>query len=423
MLTRAPRGARDILPGEIEKWQFVEKRVAEACRLFGYAEVRTPLFEHTELFLRGVGEATDIVSKEMYTFRDRGDRSLTLRPENTAAVARAVAEHKLYAETQPLKLYYVGPMFRYDRPQAGRYRQFHQFGVEVFGTREPTMDAEVMVLARYFFRTLGLSGLELRVNSVGCPLCRGNYQEVLQQRLKDKVDGLCRDCVERYGRSPLRILDCKEDKCREMTSGWPALADSLCEECHGHFKAVLSAMEELEESYVVDTRLVRGLDYYSKTAFEIVSPALGAQSSVCGGGRYDNLMEKLGGPPTPGIGFAAGIERCILAMEAAGAFKGTKGVLDVFVATAGLVGQEAALRIVMDLRKAGLAVDKDYMERSLKAQFKYADKKGARLIVILGEAELKAGTVTVRDMAAGSQEAVVLADLVGYLAGLHKEAL
>jgi histidyl-tRNA synthetase len=421
VLTRAPRGTRDLLPGEIEKWQLVEKRVAEACRLFGYAEVRTPVFEHTELFLRSVGETTDIVSKEMYTFRDRGDRSLTLRPENTAAVARAVMEHKLYAEVQPVKLYYVGPMFRYDRPQAGRYRQFHQFGVEVLGTGEPTADAEVMALAMFFFRTLGISGLELRVNSVGCPECRGLYREALREKVKDRVDRLCRDCAGRFGKNPLRILDCKEEKCRELTEGLPVLADNLCGQCDGNFRSVLSAMDELGEAYVVDSRLVRGLDYYTNTAFEIVSPALGAQSSICGGGRYDNLMEELGGPAIPATGFAVGMERTVLAMEAAGAFAKTAGLMDVFVATAGEVKQEAALGIVMKLRQAGIAADKDYMNRSLKAQFKYADKKGARLIVILGEEELKSGAVTVRDMAAGRQETVYVNDLAGHLAGLLKE--
>ncbi len=421
MLTKAPRGTRDLLPGEIEKWQLVEKKAAEACRLFGYGEIRTPVFEHTELFLRGVGETTDIVSKEMYTFRDRGDRSLTLRPENTAAVARAVAEHRLYAGVQPLKLYYVGPMFRYDRPQAGRYRQFHQFGVEVFGTGEPTMDAEVMALAMFFFRSLGIAGLELRVNSVGCPACRGEYRQALQERLKEKANRLCADCTERYEKNPLRILDCKKEKCREVTEGLPVLTDSLCGECGDHFKLVLAALAEVGEAFAVDPRLVRGLDYYTKTAFEIISPALGAQSSICGGGRYDNLMEELGGPAMPGIGFAAGLERTVLAMEAAGAFAEPPGLMDVFVATAGAVGQEKALGIVMNLRSAGIAADKDYMERSLKAQLKYADKKGARLIVILGEEELQVGAVTVRDMGAGRQETVRLADLAGYLAVLLKE--
>ncbi|HHX75610.1 MAG TPA: histidine--tRNA ligase, partial [Firmicutes bacterium] len=318
MLTKAPRGTKDILPAEVPRWCFFEQKAREACRLFGYSEIRIPMFEHTELFLRGVGEVTDIVAKEMYTFTDRGGRSLTLRPEGTASVARAYLEHKMQGEAQPVKVFYTGPMFRYDRPQAGRYRQFHQFGVEAFGSQEPALDAEVIMLALFFFRSLGLDGLALHLNSVGCPECRSRYRESLLAALRDRVRELCPDCSERYEKNPLRILDCKNKHCRAVTKTVPLLADELCTACREHFAAVRAALDALGVEYVLDPRLVRGLDYYTKTAFEIMAPGLGAQSSVCGGGRYDHLLATIGGPDIPGIGFAIGIERVLLALAAAG---------------------------------------------------------------------------------------------------------
>lgn len=416
MLTKAPRGTRDILPGDVEQWQFIERKAAEICSMFCYTEIRTPVFEHTELFLRGVGEVTDIVAKEMYTFKDRGERSLTLRPEGTAPVARALLEYKLYNEVQPFKVFYVGPMFRYDRPQAGRYRQFHQFGCEVFGTSDPTVDAEVMALCVTFFRSLGLRDFELHVNSVGCPVCRDTYRLLLQEQLKGEVGNLCPDCTERYGKNPLRILDCKNDNCREITAGAPMMLDSLCEDCAGHFKAVREAMDILGEPYIINPRLVRGLDYYTKTAFEIISPALGAQSSIGGGGRYDHLMESIGGPEIPGIGFAVGLERVLLAMESAQVERPQGTAPDVFVATAGQVPATEALRVTMLLRSVGLSAEKDYMDRSLRAQLKFADKKGARFLVILGDEEMEKGQATIRDMASGTQEGVDLPDLAAHLA-------
>lgn len=422
MLTKAPRGTRDILPAEVGQWQFVEEKARTLCRLFGYEEIRTPVFEHTELFLRGVGEVTDIVSKEMYTFRDKGDRSLTLRPEYTASVARAYLEHKLYGEAQPLKFYFIGPMFRYDRPQAGRYRQFHQFDVEVFGTKEPSLDAEVMALSLVFFRSLGLKEFTLQINSVGCPECRKEYRGRLQEALREKVAGLCPDCADRYDKNPLRILDCKNEKCKELTGEAPLMLDNLCDDCGSHFTAVRESLDALGETYVVNPRLVRGLDYYTKTAFEIISPVLGAQSSIGGGGRYDHLLQTIGGPDIPGIGFAIGMERVLLALEASGV--SLPGALkpDVFVATAGDVPAADALRVTMRLRDAGIAVEKDYLDRSLKAQLKFADKKGARLLVILGDEEMKQGQAIVRRMADGSQETVAMDELTGCLAAMIKEA-
>jgi len=418
LLTKAPRGTRDILPAEAERWSFVEKEAAEACRLFGYAEIRTPVFEHTELFMRGVGEATDIVAKEMYTFQDRGGRSVTLRPEGTAPVVRAFLEHGLAAEAQPLKMYYIGPMFRYDRPQAGRYRQFHQFGVEVFGAGDPTVDAEVMLLALAFFRRLGLSGFSLHINSVGCPACREAARDKLRERLAGSLGELCPDCVERYGKNPLRILDCKVEKCRELTEGAPGMSENLCGGCAEHFREVQDALLALDEQFVVDNRLVRGLDYYTRTAFEIVMPGLGAQSALCGGGRYDHLLKAIGGPDLPGIGFAVGMERTLLAMEAAGVAPPAAAKPDVFVATAGSVPGREALKMVMELRRFGIAADKDYLDRGLKAQVRLADRKGVKLLVILGDEELAAGQAVVRDMQNGSQETVPVAALPERLIGL-----
>ena len=420
MLTKAPRGTRDILPAEAERWSFVEKQAAEVCRLFGYAEIRTPVFEHTELFLRGVGEVTDIVAKEMYTFKDRGGRSVTLRPEGTAPVVRAFLEHGLAAEAQPLKVYYTGQMFRYDRPQAGRYRQFHQFGVEVFGANDPTVDAEVMVLALTFFRRLGLSRFSLHINSVGCPACREVTRFKLRTYLAVSLAQFCPDCMGRYDKNPLRIMDCKVEKCRELTDGAPVMLDNLCSPCAEHFREVREALGVLGEQYVVDSRLVRGLDYYTRTAFEIVSPALGPQS-LCGGGRYDHLLKTIGGPDLPGIGFAVGMERTLLAMEAAGTNPSAAGRLEVFVATAGSVPGWEALKTVTELRLCGMAADKDYLGRGLRAQLKSADRKGAKLLVILGDEELARGQAVVRDMHSGAQETVSRLDLPVRLACLLRE--
>ena len=358
----------------------------------------------------------------MYTFQDRGDRSLTLRPEGTAPVARSFLEHKLYGDVQPVKVYYIGPMFRYDRPQAGRYRQFHQFGVEVFGSNDPTVDADVMVLSLKFFRGLGLSDITLQINSVGCPACRNEYRALLQEQLRESVSGLCVDCTDRYEKNPLRILDCKNERCRELTENVPMMTDHLCEECAVHFTAVKQAMDKLGESYVVNPRLVRGLDYYTKTAFEITSSVLGAQSSIGGGGRYDHLLSTIGGPEIPGIGFAIGLERVLLAMEAENVSIPMANILNAFVATAGDVGADEALAVTMMLRDAGIAADKDYLGRSLKAQLKFADKKGVRFLIILGDEEMKLGMATVRDMKNGTQQSVSMTGLTAHLTALVKEA-
>ncbi|MCL6634313.1 MAG: histidine--tRNA ligase [Peptococcaceae bacterium] len=412
MLTTRPRGTSDILPGEVEKWQYLECQIRRICAEYGYSEIRTPIFEHTELFLRGVGDTTDIVEKEMYTFTDRGDRSITLRPEGTAPAVRAYLEDRLYAGPQPVKLFYTGPMFRYDRPQAGRFRQFHQFGVEVFGSHDPAVDAEVMAMAMDFYGRLGLKNLELHINSVGCPDCRPALRRELQEFFRPRLEKLCKNCRDRFVKNPLRILDCKEGPCRESGAGAPTTVDCLCENCAGHFEMVKRHLDLLDVPYIVDSRLVRGLDYYTHTAFEIMAPDIGAQSSIGGGGRYNGLVETCGGPPTPGIGFALGMERILLAMERQGLTVPAASGPDVFVVTAGQAAAAPAFKLLFKLRSAGIAADKDYLGRSLKAQMKYAGKTGARYVVIIGDEEVKRGVVQVRDMSAGKQETVDLADVV-----------
>jgi len=417
LLTTRPRGTNDIFPGEVEKWQYLERHMHRICREYGYSEIRTPVFEHTELFMRGVGDTTDVVEKEMYTFSDRGNRSITLRPENTAPVVRAYLEDKLYVRPQPVKLYYIGPMFRYDRPQSGRFRQFHQFGVEVFGTRDPAVDAEVMAMAMDFYGRLGLKNLELQINSVGCSRCRSAMREKLQDFFRERREEICNNCRDRLEKNPLRLLDCKEECCRKAGMNAPVTTDCLCVDCTAHFEAVKRLLEVLNIEYIVNPRLVRGLDYYTHTAFEITVPGIGAQSSIGGGGRYDALVETCGGPPTPGVGFALGMERILLAMERQGITGREESGPVVFVVTAGQVpaAVAAAFKLVFRLRAAGIPADKDYLNRSLKAQMKYAGRIGIRHVVITGEEEMEKGVVTVRDMDAGKQETVPAGEVVKYI--------
>ncbi|SHE57581.1 histidine--tRNA ligase [Desulforamulus putei] len=415
MLTTRPRGTNDILPGEVEKWQYLEELARQVCREYGYGEVRTPVFEHTELFARGVGETTDIVEKEMYTFTDRGDRSITLRPEGTAAAVRAYVENKLYAMPQPIKLFYIGPMFRYDRPQAGRYRQFHQFGVEVFGSDSPAVDAEVIAMAMDIYERIGLKDLELHINSVGCPDCRPILREKLQEHFRPHLANLCPNCQGRFERNPLRILDCKNEKCQNIGRHAPTTLDALCAACDSHFELVKSYLDAVGVQYIVDNRLVRGLDYYTRTAFEIMARDIGAQSSVGGGGRYNGLIEECGGPPTPGIGFALGLERILLTAERQGiTFPVTRGPA-VFIATVGTEVEKQAFTLLQQLRRQGIAAEKDYLGRSLKAQMKYAGKLDARLVIILGEEEVARGVAVVRDMQAGEQQEVPMGGMVDYI--------
>lgn len=421
MLTAGPKGTNDILPGQVEKWHYLEQIIRDICREYGYSEIRTPIFEHTELFLRGVGDTTDVVEKEMYTFQDKGKRSISLRPENTASAVRAFVEHKLYAQPQPTKVYYVGPMFRYANVQAGRYRQFHQFGVEVFGSNDPVVDAEVIAMAMDFYGRLGLKDLELHINSVGCPKCRAAHREELHKFLKPNLDKLCRLCQGRFERNPLRILDCKEEACLEVSKGAPTTTACLCPDCAEHFDKVKTCLDSIGVKYIVDERLVRGLDYYTNTAFEIMAPDIGAQSSIGGGGRYNGLIEQVGGPATPGMGYALGLERILATMERQGAEVPGGLNFDVFIAALGDIAKVRGFAILNDLRQAGLVAEMDYMGRSLKAQMKYAGKFDTRFTVIIGDDELNRGVAVLRDMAAGAQEEVALEKLREKIMTLKQE--
>lgn len=411
MITARPRGTDDILPADAAKWIYVEDTFRRVCREYNYGEMRTPIFEHTELFERGVGDTTDIVEKEMYTFQDRGERSITLRPEGTASAVRAYLENNLNAGPQPVKLYYFGPMFRYDKPQAGRYRQFHQLGAEVLGSNDPAVDAELVAMLMDYYGRLGLKKLELHINSVGCPHCRSVLRGKLQDFFRPVEDRLCINCRGRLARNPLRVLDCKNEKCNELAVYAPTTLDSLCNDCRDHFEKVKAYLDRLGVPYQVDSRLVRGLDYYTNTAFEIMAPDIGAQSSIGGGGRYNGLAEACGGPPTPGVGYALGIERIILAMEKQGLPFPEPTRPDVFVATAEPDCGGEALEILFSLRRSGLKADKDFLGRSLKAQMKYAGKCGCRFVVIIGGDELQRGAASLKDMSSGRQDQVPLADL------------
>jgi len=415
MLTNAPRGTKDILPDTVGDWLYVEDNIRSLCRRFGYQEIRTPMFEHTELFQRGIGEGTDVVDKEMYTFTDRGDRSITLRPENTASAVRAYLQNKLYAENALTKLFYIGSMFRYDRPQAGRMREFHQFGVEAIGESNPAVDAEIILLAMKLLQGLGLNDLELYINSVGCPTCRAKYRTMLQDFFRDKLDDLCEDCRSRFDRAPMRILDCKKDAEKPYMKDAPKITDCLCDECSDHFQKLQKHLTKAGVKFELDPRLVRGLDYYTKTAFEVKYPPLGAQSAVAGGGRYDGLIEEMGGNPTPAVGFATGLERVLLALEKQGLLPDKNRSVDVYVVALGEAAQEEAFKLVMDLRDAGFSAAVDYAGRSMKAQMKQANKLGAKFAAIMGDDELSEGVVMLRDMAGSEQEKVPVNELISKL--------
>lgn len=411
MLTNAPRGTKDILPDTVGDWNYVEGEIRELCRRFGYSEIRTPIFEHTELFQRGIGEGTDVVDKEMYTFTDRGERSITLRPENTASAVRAYLQNKLYAQSNLVKLFYIGSMFRYDRPQAGRMREFHQFGVEALGEANPAVDAEVILLAMNLLEGLGLKDLELSINSVGCPKCRSKYRTMLQDFFRDKLEDLCEDCRSRFERSPLRILDCKKDSDKPYMADAPKITDCLCEECADHFAKLRELLTSAGISFTHDPRLVRGLDYYTKTAFEIKYPPLGAQSAVAGGGRYDGLIEEMGGNPTPAVGFATGLERLLLALESQNLLPEKNRSVDAYVVALGEAAQAEGFKLLNSLRQQGLSAAMDFAGRSMKAQMKQANKLGAKYSVILGEDEIAEGVAMLRSMEDSSQAKVPMAQV------------
>ncbi len=412
MQVKAPRGTYDILPPDSAKWQYIEKIIYETAQLFGYSEIRTPIFEHTELFERGVGETTDIVTKEMYTFADKSDRSLTLRPEGTASSVRALIEHSIYGGVMPVKWYYSGPMFRYDRPQTGRFRQFHQFGVEVFGSNSPYLDAEIIMLLVKILANLGLDDYELHLNSVGCPGCRENYRQKLIAHISPIKEKLCTDCQARYQKNPLRVLDCKVKSCQEAISGFPYIYDSLCDDCREHYTKVKSALEDNHIKYIHDNNLVRGLDYYTNTAFEIHIPQIGSQSAVGGGGRYNGLVKECGGPDIPGIGFALGMERLLLALDSMPGRIQPEVKLDVFLAVLDEKYNSQALQVLDRLRNSNIKADRDYNGRSMKAQMKYADKLGAQVVILMGEDEVNHGTFTIRNMNSREQLEVEAAQVI-----------
>lgn len=415
MLIKAPRGTKDIIPSEVYKWHYIEKVIRDLCNVFGFREIRTPEFEHTELFERGVGDTTDIVQKEMYSFQDKGGRNITLKPEGTSPTVRAFIENKLYADPQPTKLYYMTPAFRYERPQAGRLRIHHQFGIEVFGSQHPSVDAEVISVAMALYDKLGIKNLELHINSVGCPKCRNEYNRILKEHLSSKLSKLCQTCNERYGKNPMRILDCKIEGCKEELKDAPYILEHLCDECSKHFEAVKQYLGTIGLEYSIDPKIVRGLDYYTKTAFEIISNEIGAQGTVCGGGRYDGLVEEIGGPPTPGIGFGMGMERLLLTLDQHNITIPRPNGLDLFIATLGSDADKMAFQLIYQLRRQGIKVDKDVLGRSLKAQLKYANRIQARNVLILGQEELDEGWAIIKHMETGEQKEIHLNNTVDTL--------
>lgn len=416
MLTKAPRGTKDITPKDAYKWNYVENKFREICSLFGYEEMRTPVFEHTELFKRSVGDTTDIVQKEMYSFTDKGGRDITLKPEGTAGVVRAFIENKLYADTQPTKLFYITPCFRYERPQAGRQRQFHQFGIEALGSDKPSLDAEVIALAVQFFTEVGLKDLAVSINSVGCPTCRAEYNARLKEYLDAKSDVLCETCLERKDKNPMRVIDCKNPHCKENLQDIPFMIDHLCEDCKDHFDKLQTYLKEMDINYVVDKTIVRGLDYYKKTAFEIISNDIGSQSTVCGGGRYDGLVEMLGGPKgISGIGFALGAERLLLTLENNNIEIENPKSTDIYIATIGDAAKTKSFKLIKDLRTNHISADNDHLDKSLKAQFKYSDKLNAKYTVVIGDDELANDTATLKNMKTSEQTTIKLSELVDEL--------
>jgi len=408
------RGFKDILPGEVEKWQFVEGEARRLFGLFGFSELRIPILERTELFARGIGASSDIVGKEMYTFPDRDGDSLTLRPEATTSIVRAYLEHNLYLKEPVGKYYFIGPMFRYERPQKGRYRQFHQIDAEFLGVQEAEADAEILVMLMRYLTGLGLKRVSLQINSLGCPDCRLPYKAEIQKFLRTKSEGLCEDCQRRLETNPLRVFDCKQATCQALLATAPVILDFLCADCRRHFERVKTLLNGLELAYSVDPRMVRGLDYYTRTAFEVVTGELGAQNAVCGGGRYDGLAEEIGGPPIPAIGFAIGMERLVMLLGGEGNYSRYP---DVFVAALGEEAQRRAFILLQELRDVRVWAEADYGGKSLKSQMRRADKMKSSYVIILGEEELKKGVAVLRDMTTKGQEEIAWGEIVRTLKG------
>ena len=412
LLTKAIKGTKDVLPAESYKNQYIEATCLSVAENFGYKEMRTPVFEHTELFQRGVGDTTDVVQKEMYTFDDKGGRSITLRPEGTAGAARAFLENGLSNEALPQKICYLTSCYRYEKPQAGRLREFHQFGIECFGATSPLADAEMISLAKQVFDELGVQKLHLELNSIGCPKCRADYHNALRDYFKAHTNELCDTCNERLERNPMRILDCKSPVCKEISKNAPIVLDYLCDECKEHFEKVKSYLDAMNIEYIVNPQIVRGLDYYTKTVFEFVSDEIGSQGTVCGGGRYDGLIEELGGQHTPSLGFGMGLERIQLVMEAQGCAFPEPNKLDLFIVAMGEKAELKAVEIAKDMRSEGFSVQYDLNSRSLRAQMKYADKVCAKYLVVIGEDEVNSGIAKLKDMQTGESTEVSLTTFV-----------
>ena len=407
-INRAVKGTNDVLPEESYKWQYIESKMLETASLFGFKEIRVPVFEHTEVFKRSVGDTTDVVQKEMYTFDDKGGRSITLRPELTAGVIRSVIENGLYNQSLPQKVCYIGGCYRYEKPQAGRLREFHQFGVECIGAPAPSADAEVISLADSILRNIGIDNLSLEINSIGCPLCRGEYHKALKAYFESKKDSLCETCKDRLERNPMRILDCKSPVCSSIAKDAPVMIDFLCQDCADHFEEVKASLDEMKIQYTVNPTIVRGLDYYTRTVFEFVSGDIGAQATVCGGGRYDGLMEQMGAPATASLGFAMGLERLLLVLSNQQKDIGEKQVCDIYIAPMGQKATVKAMAICDSLRKAGFIALTDICKRGLKAQMRYANKIGARYSIVLGDNELENGSVRLKNMSDSSEKEISL---------------
>lgn len=404
----APRGTQDIMPNESYKWLLLEEKLRDTVSRYGFKEIRVPTFEHTELFLRGVGETTDVVNKEMYTFEDKGKRSITLRPEVTASTVRAILEKGLLNDGVPLKAYYISNCFRYEKPQAGRLREFHQLGIELYGSIDYTADVEVISTAALILKNLGLANVKLEINSIGCPSCRPAYQKDLVEYFNKHEDKLCAQCLERKEKNPLRILDCKETACMELAKNAPIGIDNLCDDCHAHFEGVKKTLDALGIVYTINPKIVRGLDYYTKTVFEFIYDGIGSQGTVCGGGRYDGLVEQLGGNPTPAVGFGMGLERMLMTLEAEGISLGEDRSPDIFFASIGEKAKQTAFVLSQKVREEGLSAQSDIMNRSLKAQMKYADKIKAHYTVVLGDDEILTGKATAKNMATKEQQEIDL---------------
>lgn len=408
LLTKKVKGTEDVLPKDSYRWQFVEKVMREEADIFGYKELRTPVFEHTELFARGVGDTTDVVQKEMYTFNTKGDDSITLRPEGTAGAARALLEHALYNDGLPVKASYFVSCYRYEKPQAGRLREFHQFGLECYGTKSPLADAELIAAAKSIFDRLQIRNLRLEINSIGCPVCRQRYHQALKEYFESYKDELCDTCLDRLSRNPMRILDCKSPVCSKISENAPKVIDFLCDECAEHFDSVKNLLDKAKVEYTVNPTIVRGLDYYTKTVFEFISSDLGAQSTVCGGGRYDGLIEQLGGQSMPSLGFALGIERLLMLMDAQGIEIEKPDTTDVYFASLGDDAQAKAFELTQLCRSASIFAQCDVVGRGLRAQMKYADKIGAKFSCVIGDDEIKNNKATLKNMTTGDTKEVPL---------------